>query len=203
MTADKSDPGAPDADNTPLDEDESAGLIPPHIETRQELNQWEASNIAVAQEWAATHAVDILSVDRLMELHRRMFDDTWSWAGQFRRSDKNLTPYSWTEVPRLMQDLVEKSRVRYEHSPKSPEALDELAVRFHHELVHIHPWPNGNGRHARLATDLLLRQWSRPPFTWGSSTKPSVRSGARTRYINALKAADAGDLSPLLRFARS
>lgn len=114
----------------------------------------------------------------LRELHRRMFDETWIWAGSFRRSDKSISPYHWTE------------------------ALDSLVVRFHHELVRIHPWPNGNGRHARLAAELLVSSWGRPPFSWGGAKHETSVSELRARYLGALKSADAGEFDELTWFAR-
>lgn len=84
-----------------------------------------------------------------------------------------------------------------------PAAMDKLAARFHHHLVQIHPWPNGNGRHARLATDLLLHRWGRPHFSWGGATHASDDSALRDNYLTALRAADAGSFDELFRFARS
>jgi len=188
--------------NTPLDEDTSEGLLPPHLTTRAELNQWEVRNIGRALDWIATRKHNVLEVAFLQELHRRMFDETWEWAGAFRTSDNNISPYHWTEVPRLLRDLVANTQFQYEHSEKTADAFDALAVRFHHELVRIHPWPNGNGRHSRLATDLLLRSWGRPPFSWGSAAHATTHEEIRPRYIGALKAADAGDFDDLILFAR-
>jgi Fic family protein len=91
----------------------------------------------------------------------------------------------------------------YERSDGLPATLDEIAARFHHQLVRIHPWPNGNGRHSRLATDLILRHWNRPPFTWGSGVDLANEGEARGRYMEALRAADAGNYGPLLEFVRS
>jgi Fic-DOC domain mobile mystery protein B len=192
-----------DDGNTPLDEDESAGLIPPHLSTRAELNQWEATNIASATEWVSGRASDVMDVSFLAELHKRMFGMTWEWAGAFRQSDKNISPHSWTQVPVLMRELVDNSRAQYDASAKEAADLDEIAARFHHGLVRIHPWANGNGRHARLATDLLLRQWGRLPFTWGSGSNLVSGGKPRTTYLESLRDADRGDLTPLLRFVRT
>jgi Fic-DOC domain mobile mystery protein B len=90
--------------------------------------------------------------------------------------------------------------VRYwiENKTYSP---DEIAVRFHHRLVFIHPFPNGNGRHARLIADVFAMKLGRPAFTWGSAHL--VEEGeARNRYLEAIRAADNGDIQPLLKFAR-
>ena len=189
--------------NTPLEEDAAEGLIPPHITTRAELNQWEARNIEQAQEWLASRAPDVLSEKVLRELHRRMFDETWEWAGQYRKSDKSISRHHWPEVPRLVRDLVENTRARYESSAKTADALDDIATRFHHELVSIHPWPNGNGRHSRLATDALLTRWDRPAFSWGGGTGVVAHDDVRERYIRALRDADNGDYRELRRFVRS
>jgi len=194
--------GQSEADDTPLDPGEAEGLIPGHVQTQPQLNQWEALNIAKATRWAARRrGQDWLSTAALTELHRRMFGQTWTWAGTHRRSDKNISPHRWTQLPELMENIVANTRARFESSGQSPEALDDVAVRFHHELVHIHPWPNGNGRHARLATDLLLRSWGRPQFTWGSGAVVSV-ADLRARYVTALRHADAGEYSFLKQFVR-
>ncbi|MEK7401576.1 MAG: mobile mystery protein B [Gemmatimonadota bacterium] len=189
--------------NTPLDEDESEGLIPPHLSTRAELNQWEANNIESAQEWATQRISEVLDVTFLGELHQRMFGMTWEWAGSYRKSDKNITPHSWTQVPTLMRDLVDNTRAQYDASSKAGTEVDEIAARFHHGLVHIHPWASGNGRHARLATELLLRQWGRPPFTWGNGSDLVSGGEPRSAYLGSLKDADRGDFASLIRFVRS
>lgn len=187
---------------TLLDPNEIGGLIPDHLETQAELNQWEAVNIGDAERWASRRrGVDVLSTKALQDLHRRMFGRTWRWAGTYRTSDKNISPYHWTQVPELMENLVGNTRARFDSSDKSSSALDDIAMRFHHELVHIHPWPNGNGRHARLATDLLLRSRGRPPFTWGARENESDVD-LRARYVAALRQADAGDYTLLLQFVR-
>ena len=189
--------------NTPLGEDESEGLILNHINTRSELNEWEAENIKQALEWAGARTPDVLDADALRTLHRKMFEETWTWAGSYRTRDQNISPFRWSEVPRRMNDLLASTRARYEHAKASPDALDKLAARFHHHLVQIHPWPNGNGRHARLATDLLLHRWGRPHFSWGGATHASDDSALRDNYLSALRAADAGSFDELFRFARS
>jgi Fic-DOC domain mobile mystery protein B len=190
--------------DTPLDEDEIEGLIPSHIRARAELNAWEATNIGDAVAWAYGRAhVGILSVKMLRELHRRMFGATWKWAGTFRKSDKSISPHHSSQVPALMHDLVNDTRTQRETSEGTSGATDEIAMRFHHRLVHIHPWPNGNGCHARLATDLLLREWNRPAFTWGNAAGAQSTASVRGRYLGALEAADGGAYDVLLAFVRS
>jgi Fic-DOC domain mobile mystery protein B len=127
-----------------------------------------------------------------------MFDQTWRWAGQYRSTEKNIgiPHYQIREaLPALLGDV----RYWVEHRTFEP---DELAVRFHHRLVLIHPFANGNGRHARLMADVFLRRQDRPGFTWGGADM--VRAGDfRRRYIDALRAADRNDIQPLVVFARS
>ena len=193
-----------DDSHTPLTDEERDDLIPTQLATRGELNQWEAVNIAQALRWLSQRRrPNVLSVVFLGALHRRMFNQTWRCAGTYRRSDNNISPHAWHAVPVLVRDLVENTHARHAVSDKSDDALDDVAVGFHHELVRIHPWPNGNGRHARLATDLLLAQWRRPHFTWGGGADLAATGDARARYLNALRSADAGDLSVLGDFCRS
>lgn len=189
--------------NTPLDEDESEELIPSHISMRSELNEWEAENIREAFEWAEARRPDVLDANTLRTLHKRMFEKTWTWAGKYRTSERSISPHRRSDVPRLVNDLVANTREQYEHAKASSKALDELAARFHHQLVLIHPWSNGNGRHARLATDLLLRRWGRPHFSWGSATDHGDDSALRKSYLTSLRAADAGNFDALFRFVRS
>ncbi|MHB1352314.1 MAG: Fic family protein [Thiobacillus sp.] len=77
----------------------------------------------------------------------------------------------------------------------------EPAARFGHRLVWIHPFPNGNGRHARLATDLLLARPGQPPFSWGRVNR--VDAGETRAYVAALRAANGHDIQPLLEFVRA
>lgn len=189
--------------NTTLDEDELDGLIPSHLQTRADLNQWEGKNIELATDWIADRALDVLNLSTLKELHRQMFGQTWEWAGTYRKSLKTISPFDGPEVPRLMTDLVENTKVQYEACNGDGDETDRLAARFHHELVRIHPWPNGNGRHGRLAADLLLRMWKRPPFSWGAISGDAEPARTRDRYLKALSRADANDYAQLYDFVRS
>jgi Fic-DOC domain mobile mystery protein B len=127
-----------------------------------------------------------------------MFDQTWKWAGRYRSAEKNIGIAHY-QIRDALATLLGDVRYWIEHETF---ALDELAVRFHHRLVWIHPFANGNGRHARLIADVLLQRQGQPVFTWGGAD--IVRAGDfRRRYIDALRAADKNDLQPLLVFARS
>lgn len=175
-----------------------------HVSTRDELDELEEVNIQAGLEWAHRRAllrrtpVDVLTEDFLFELHQRMFGAVWSWAGKVRTTDKNLGIDKFRIRPEVRY-LLQDARYWREHGTYEP---DELAVRFHHRLVSIHPFPNGNGRHARLMADLIAQQAGRPPFSWGGASLVRT-SDLRVAYIDALHRADDGDIEPLLTFARS
>jgi Fic-DOC domain mobile mystery protein B len=183
---------------TPLDEGEAEGLIP-DLHTRGELNAWELGNILKAEEWASRgRRGDILTIDFVKELHRRMLDETWTWAGEFRRSDKNIGVH-WAIIATALRDLLDDTRHWIRHGTYSP---DEILARFHHRLVSIHPFPNGNGRHARLMADVLGSVMGWEPLTWGRGNL-EIAGNARTLYLAALKQADKGHIEPLVQFIRS
>ena len=178
---------------TPIDADEDEGLIPGHIQTRGELNAWEQQNIIEAAGWVRTATEPALRESTILGLHKRMFDRTWEWAGRYRTSDKHIGVF-WAEIGVEIRKFVDDGAYGLEHEVSS---VDEAAARLHHRLVLIHPFPNGNGRHARLWCDLLLRQNGRPMFSWRSEDLD--RAGeSRRRYIEALRRADGGDFGPLL-----
>ena len=184
---------------TLIDRNEAAGLIPAHITLQSQLNEYEAANILSAQEWLATRRRgDPLNSKFLHTVHRKMFDKTWKWAGKARRTDKNIGG-PWFEVPTKLHQLLGDVRAQVEY--RAYPAL-ELATRYHHRLVAIHVFPNGNGRHARIMADLLLQQLTGERFTWGEG-KALPLSELRSTYIHALREADAGDYLPLLRFVQS
>jgi Fic-DOC domain mobile mystery protein B len=185
-------------DATPLTAEERQGLIPSDITYRRELNRAEQDNIARGQDWALSRRRDLLTEKFIKALHGRMFGDVWRWAAQFRTSERNIgIPYY--QIPMALHDLLADARVWVEHHAYPP---DQIAIRFHHRLVQIHPFPNGNGRHSRLMADLLIMQLGGERFTWGSANLQNAGE-VRKRYIEALRAADDHDLGPLLAFARS
>ena len=182
---------------TPIDADEALGLIPPHITLQGELNEWEEQNILQGMKWAtARRRKDLLSEKFIRVLHRHMFNQTWKWAGQFRKSDKNIGVH-WSTIPEGIKNLCDDANYWIEHKTYS---LTEIAVRFHHRLVSIHPFPNGNGRHSRLLADLIRADLGEGRFTWDSANL-TIAGTERHQYIDALKAADAGNIKPLIDFA--
>ena len=187
--------------NTPLSPDEQADLIP-NLSTRDELNEWERTNILVAYDWALNPRTlrrnDPMTEPYLRDLHHRMFDQTWKWAGLYRTTEKNIGIPHY-QIREALAALLGDARYWLEHRTFPP---DEIAIRFHHRLVFIHPFANGNGRHGRLMADVLAKKQNMPVFTWGGADI-AVHRDFRRRYVDALRAADRNEVKPLLEFARS
>jgi len=182
--------------NTPIDDDEALGLKLTWVRTRADLNQAEAANILDARRAIRSPALaEVLDDLWLRQLHRRMFGDVWDWAGTYRLSDRNIG-IDWTEVPAAVRNLVQDAQAWFgDDDQPTPVA------RFHHRLVAIHPFPNGNGRHSRAAADHLSNALAIPPPTWGARTYPDT-AGLRAAYLAALRTADRdpNDLEPLVGF---
>lgn len=183
---------------TPLAPEERQGLIPSYITLRRELNEAEQANILEAEQWTFARRRDVFSEQFLKTLHKRMFGRVWNWAGEFRKTERNIgvAPY---RISTDLRQLLDDCRYWVGHGTYPP---DEIAARFHHRLVWIHPFANGNGRHARLATDLLLGGLGQPRFTWGRTSLVDA-SQTRQAYVAALRAADGRDIRPLLEFVRA
>jgi len=186
---------------TPLDPDEAAGLVPTHITTQGDLNAWEQINIVQGDRWAERQKKrDLLDEGFIRDLHRQMFDKTWQWAGTFRKTNKNIGVDS-TQVAVKLRNLLDNTKYQIENHVFD---ADELAVRFHHQLVWIHAFPNGNGRHSRLMADFLAMRLGRPRLTWGGrETSITTVGQLRDQYLAALRAADQGQFNDLISFARS
>ena len=184
--------------NTPLEAEEREQLIPSYITTRAELNEAELANIADAVRWLGSRKRDILDRDFLNTLHKRMFGEVWKWAGRYRTTPRNIGIDAYRIAVELHQ-VIDDAKYWVEHSTFPP---DEIAVRFSHRVVAIHPYPNGNGRFSRLLADLLAIQLGQPRFTWGRVNLVDP-SETRKEYIAALKSADAGDYDHLIIFSRA
>lgn len=187
--------------NTPISAEEIETLIP-NLATRAELNEWERENIILAERWCFSRRVlsrfNPVCEAGLLELHRQMFGKTWKWAGIYRKTEKNIgVPV--VQINNAMAAFL--GDADYWIKEKVFDA-DEIAVRFHHRLVHIHPFANGNGRHSRLIADVLAVQLGRPRFPWGRANLQSA-GAVRDTYISAIKRADEGNVKPLIEFARS
>lgn len=185
---------------TPLDPNEIDGLKLKHITKRAELDRWEQVNIQDAISWLERRRKsNILNEAFICQLHEKMFGKVWKWAGEFRRTEKNIG-VSWVRIPTELKMLLDD--VNYWIENKTYPA-DEIAYRFHHKLVWIHLFPNGNGRHARMMADLLLEEMLEvEQFSWGSQNLTDAID-TRRKYIEALRKADNQDYAPLATFVRS
>lgn len=184
-------------DATPLEPEEKEDLIP-DIQTRQELNEWEQNNILEAKRWLfpTRRSLDRIFTSEFMKmLHEKMFDAVWEWAGQYRNSEKSIgiDPY---RVPKEVHKLCDDAEFWVNNN--SFDHL-EFCARLHHELTYIHPFPNGNGRHARLYTDYVSYCREENRFSWGSGELVE-KSETRDQYIEALRMADGRNYKPLMDF---
>lgn len=184
-----------DDNSTPLTEEEKQQLKAKWITTRSELNELETKGIANAEIWLLKNKKDILNETFIKNLHKKMFGDIWKWAGTFRTTERNIgvAPYEIQPKLRILLDDVKFWVDNRTFSPK------EIAIRFHHRLVQIHPFPNGNGRISRLMADLLMKQFDLPALNWGSGNLTEI-SELRKEYISALREADNGNYTLLLSF---
>ncbi len=189
--------GEPDG-ATPLDPDEKEGLRFTHITTRGELDQLEQANIVEGLQWLKKKKnTDVLSEGFVRNLHKRLFGQVWKWAGSFRQTEKNIG-VDPIQIAIQLRQLLDDARYWIEHKTYPPM---ELAARFHHKLVLIHPFPNGNGRHARIMADAILTKlMDEPAIDWAGGYKSEAMNARRNEYLAALKAADGHDFSELLKF---
>jgi Fic-DOC domain mobile mystery protein B len=184
--------------NTPLEPEEREQLIPSYITLRRELNEAEQINIADAAKWLASRKRDVLDEKFLRTLHTRMFGKVWKWAGDYRKTPRNIGVEAW-RIPMDVAQAIDDAKFWVANSTFT---ADEIAVRFSHRLVAIHPFPNGNGRFSRMVGDLFVQQLGQPRFSWGSQNLVDATT-TRRAYVEALRAADAYDLTLLIAFARS
>ena len=185
-----------DDNSTPLTAEEKNGLKLKWITLRSELNEAEARNIAQAQLWLASNKKkDVCSDTFLRNLHKKMFCDVWVWAGEYRITERNIgvVPY---QIPMKLIQLFDDLNFWIDNKTYSNH---EIAVRLHHKLVQIHPFPNGNGRVSRLMADLVLQKLEGKTLYWEDTNLVDV-SEVRRKYIDALRKADAGDYTDLLNF---
>ena len=190
-----------DDGQTPLDEDEKEGLLIRSITTREELDEFEQQNIQQALLWLMGKGVskkDILTEEFIMKLHVKMFGKVWRWAGQYRKTNKNIGVDKY-ELPQQLRMLLDDCKYWIENKTYNNE---EIAIRFKHRLVSIHCFANGNGRHSRLMADVILERLGGTVFSWGGDDLAG-QSNVRANYLAAVRAADMGDMRFLVAFARS
>jgi len=184
---------------TPLDPDEMEGLKFKHVTTRGELDQLEQGNVQMGLGWLSrSRNPDILSEEFVRELHKRLFGEVWKWAGKFRTTGKNIG-VDVQQIAIQLRMLLDDISYWIENDTYPAE---EIAIRFHHRLVYIHPFPNGNGRHARIIADALLTKvMKKKPIDWAGGYDLQLMSVRRKEYLDALRAADNNDYSLLFAFA--
>ena len=186
---------------TPLDEVEKEGLRIKSITTQKELDEFEQLNIEKAVEWtihANLKPEKILTEKFIKDLHKKMYGDVWKWAGEFRKSDKNIG-IKWTQIAVELKNLLDDSKYWIENKTYAPE---EIAIRFKHRIVAIHCFPNGNGRHSRMMADIIMESiFGKEIFSWHKSNMVKADE-TRKNYIRALKEADNGNINPLIEFAK-
>jgi len=187
---------------TPLDESEKGGLKIRTITTQGELDEFEQLNIEKAIEWTISTKLrpDIILTEKFIkDLHKKMYGDVWKWAGQFRKTEKNIG-ISWTQIGVELKNLLDDTKYWVEYKTYPPE---EIAIRFKHRIVSIHCFPNGNGRHSRMIADIIMESiFAKEVFTWHQSNMVKANE-TRKAYINALISADNGNITPLIEFAKN
>ncbi|MBF8964116.1 mobile mystery protein B [Pontibacter sp. FD36] len=187
---------------TPLDEEEKEGLLLKTITSHGELDEFEQLNIEKAIAWTMNTRFKkdaILTEKFIKTLHKRMFGEVWKWAGEFRRSEKNIG-VAWVRIGMELKYLLDDTAFWVEQGTYPP---DEIAIRFKHRLVNIHCFPNGNGRHSRIMADIIMESiFGKDAFTWNRSNMVKA-DATRKAYIAAIRAGDKGDIAPLLQFAKS
>ena len=183
---------------TPLEADELDGLKFSHITTRGELDHLEQANISAGLMWLKRRKDScILNEQFIRKLHTQLFGDVWRWAGSYRQTEKNIG-IDPVQISIQLKMLLDDVQFWIEHKTFDPI---EIAVRFHHRLVYIHLFPNGNGRHARIMADALLEKiYGIAPIDWLAGSDLQQANERRTHYISALQLADRGDYQALLDF---
>lgn len=187
---------------TPIDEDEKEGLLIETITTKGELDEFEQQNIEEALQWVIGKkfkAKDVFTEKFICNLHKRMYNNVWAWAGNFRKTNKNIGIDKF-QIPMSLKVLCDDALYWFENQTYPAE---EIAIRFKHRIVSVHCFPNGNGRHSRLMGDIIIEKlFGQKPFPWGAANL-SKANDTRSAYLKAVKQADQGNYKPLLDFARS
>jgi Fic family protein len=145
----------------------------------------------LAQKRRTIEQDDILKVHKLL---MRGIDDQNAGkyrTGQVRVAGATFMPPRTDRIQPLINELLQTLS-------RNPDELTpiELAAFFHHKLVYIHPFIDGNGRTARLLMNVILLR-NDYPFT-------VLLKVDRPKYLRALSEADHGNLALFANFiARS
>ncbi len=138
------------------------------------------------------------SLEWLLKLHEEMFGDVWSWAGKLRRIELSIGIKAYLvnmELKKLVDDLA------FWEQNKTFDVV-EIAARIHHRVVQIHPFQNGNGRWSRMLANIYLKQNGLQPTAWNENLL-FKENPHRDDYINALKQADNGNYSALIKLQKN
>ena len=184
---------------TPLDD--ISGLLREDIRTRGQLDEAEGLNIVSAFEWLERGRLpDLFSVEFHQELHSRMYNQVWSWAGTLR-SVTGTRPNIGVAPQMVPLELGRVAMVyNREWEARGQKNLLPFIARYHHALVAVHPFDNGNGRWSRLACDAVVDRLTREtPVVWATNTLEKD-SDERSAYIAALKQADQFNYEPLIEY---
>ncbi len=187
---------------TPLDDAEQEGLLISTIATRAELDEFEQQNIEKAIEWTLARKFKeekIITQDFVCELHYKMFNDVWKWAGKLRQSNKNMG-CDWKQISILLKQLNDDASFWVKNKTYKEE---EMAIRYKHRIVSIHCFSNGNGRHSRLMADIIINHiFGKPVFTWGAKSL-NKKGEQRNKYLTALRKTDKGNVKSLIEFSKT
>jgi Fic-DOC domain mobile mystery protein B len=183
---------------TPLDPDEMEGLKYPHVTTRGELNHLEQANIETGLRWLAGQRKPALLTDGFARnLHEHLFGDVWRWAGSYRLTEKNIG-VDPRQITVQLRNILDDAQYWVNHDTYEPL---EAAARFHHRVVLIHPFPNGNGRFSRIMADAFLEKlYGHEQIDWGGGYELTEVNERRQAYLQALRDADRGDYEGLFKF---
>lgn len=184
--------------STPLEQDELDQLIPWHILTQKQLNEWEMYNVSKWYDWMKNTKADMFTEEFCRKLHKKMFGETWLWAWLFRKSGKNIGCPAY-QIYDQLKNVLDNAKYCLEHNIFT---IHELAIRFHHELVKIHPFTNWNWRLSRAMADLLLSRKKAIPLSWWEWSSLIEPSTNRNQYINSLRKADNWDYFDLIKFCK-
>jgi len=191
-----------DNGQTPLNEEEKEGLLIKSITTQGELDEHEQLNIEKAVQWIMGLKLKkdrILTEDFIKALHKQMLGKVWRWAGEFRRSEKNIG-VKWINISIALRTLLDDTNFWIENETFPP---DEIAICFKHRLVNIHCFPNGNGRHSRIMADIIIESiFEKNIFPWNNSNMVKANE-TRAEYIRSIREADKGNIEHLIDFART
>lgn len=184
---------------TPIED--AAGLLIEGVLTYAALNAVETENIIMAVNEhlrrRKRRGEFWLTEEYVRRVHHDMFDSVWEWAGRYRNAQLNIGVQASRvreEVGKVCQDAA-----YWDAQKENPMPVLERAVRLHHRLAWIHPFPNGNGRHARLLSDICLHVHHHKLPDWPSSALGGA-GDVRGAYLAALKKADGGDFGPLINY---